>query len=395
MNRQMISRRTILLGGAALSASVAAPSIVRAQQAPISVGFVTGQTGPGASIGIPYSRGIAAAMAYRDTIEGHKIKLVQLDDGGDPSASTRNARKLVEEDKVDLLIGTSGLPGSVAMAAVAGEQKVPFVSISPLPPNVGKGEGGFWAISIPQPPPLMVAAVVGQMQKAGIKSLGYIGFSDAWGDIVFSALSKTAQPIGIKILTDERYARPDTSVTAQTLKIIATQPDAVMTGGSGTPGALPFLALRERGFRGPIYGTHALINPDFIRVGGAAVEGVLAPTGPVIVAEQLPDSNPVKKVGLEFRAAHLKANNVASTDAFSAYSFDGWLVFAAAAKRALATAQPGTAAFRSALRDELYRTKELVGSHGVYNYTQNDNSGVDERARVIVTLEKGQWKLLA
>ena len=184
-------------------------------------------------------------------------------------------------------------------------------------------------------------------------------------------------------------------MTAQTLKIIAAQPDAVMTGGSGTPGALPFLALRERGFRGPIYGTHALINPDFIRVGGAAVEGVLAPTGPVIVAEQLPDSNPVKKVGLEFRAAHLKANNVASTDAFSAYSFDGWLVFAAAAKRALASTPPGTAAFRSALRDELYRTKDVVGSHGVYNYTQNDNSGVDERARVIVTLEKGQWKLLA
>jgi len=301
---------------------------------------------------------------------------------------------LVEEEKVDLLIGTSGLPGSVAMAAVAGEQKVPFVSISPLPPTVGKGDGGFWAISIPQPPPLMVAAVVGQMQKAGIKSLGYIGFSDAWGDIVYSALTKTAQPIGIKILTDERYARPDTSVTAQTLKIIATQPDAVMTGGSGTPGALPFLALRERGFRGPIYGTHALINPDFIRVGGAAVEGVLAPTGPIIVAEQLPDSNPVKKVGLEFRAAHQKANNVASTDAFSAYSFDGWLVFAAAAKRALGSAQPGSAAFRTALRDELYKTKELVGTHGVYNYTQNDNSGVDERARVIVTLEKGQWKLL-
>jgi branched-chain amino acid transport system substrate-binding protein len=167
-----------------------------------------------------------------------------------------------------------------------------------------------------------------------------------------------------------------------------------MTGGSGTPGALPFLALRERGFRGPIYGTHALINPDFIRVGGAAVEGVLAPTGPIIVAEQLPDSNPVKKVGLEFRAAHQKANNVASTDAFSAYSFDGWLVFAAAAKRALGSGQPGSAAFRTALRDELYRTKELVGTHGVYNYTESDNSGVDERARVIVTLEKGQWKLL-
>lgn len=395
MSRQMISRRNVLLGGAALSSFVAAPAILQAQAAPITVGFVTGQTGPGASVGIPYSRGIAAAIGYLDTIEGHKIKLIQMDDANDPSASTRNTRKLVEEDKVDVLIGTAGVPGSVAMAAVAAEQKVPFIGISPLPPTAGRGDDGFWAISIPQPPPLMVAAVVEQMQKAGIKSLGYIGFSDAWGDLVFGALSKTALPAGIKILTDERYARPDTSVTAQTLKIMAAQPDAVMTGGSGTPGALPFLALRERGYRAPIYGTHALINPDFIRVGGAAVEGVLAPTGPVIVAEQLPDSNPVKKVGLEFRAAYLKANNAPTTDAFSAYSFDGWLVFADAARRALAAAPPGTPAFRAALRDALYSTREFVGTHGVYTYGPGNNSGVDERARVIVTLEKGQWKLLS
>ena len=394
MSRHMISRRHVLLGGAALSGLVAAPAIVRAQAAEIAVGFVTGQTGPGASIGIPYSRGIAAGMSYLDNVAGHKIRLIQIDDGGDPSASTRNARKLVEEEKVDVLIGTSGVPGTVAMAAVATEQKVPLIAISPLAPTVGRGDGGYWDISVPQPPPLMVAAVVEQMQKAGIKSLGYIGFSDAWGDLVYSALSKAAAPAGIKILTDERYARPDTSVTAQTLKILAAQPNAVMTGGSGTPGALPFLALRERGFRGPIYGTHALINPDFVRVGGAAVEGVLAPTGPVIVAEQLPDSNPLKKMGLEFRAAHLKANNVPSTDAFSAYSFDAWLIFADAAKRALASTPPGTPAFRAALRDELYRTKDLVGTHGVYTFNPDGNSGVDERARVIVTLEKGQWKLL-
>ena len=394
MSRHMISRRNVLLGGAALSGFVAAPAIVRAQAAEISVGFVTGQTGPGASIGIPYSRGIAAGMSYLDNVAGHKIRLIQIDDGGDPSASTRNARKLVEEEKVDVLIGTSGVPGTVAMAAVATEQKVPLIAISPLAPTVGRGDGGYWDISVPQPPPLMVAAVVEQMQKAGIKSLGYIGFSDAWGDLVYSALSRAAEPAGIKILTDERYARPDTSVTAQTLKILAAQPNAVMTGGSGTPGALPFLSLRERGFRGPIYGTHALINPDFVRVGGAAVEGVLAPTGPVIVAEQLPDSNPLKKMGLEFRAAHLKANNVPSTDAFSAYSFDAWLIFADAAKRALASTPPGTPAFRAALRDELYRTKDLVGTHGVYTFNPDGNSGVDERARVIVTLEKGQWKLL-
>jgi branched-chain amino acid transport system substrate-binding protein len=241
----------------------------------------------------------------------------------------------------------------------------------------------------------MVSAVVQAMRAANVRSIGYIGFSDAWGDVVKQALDATVGAANIRILTDERYARADTSVTAQILKIITARPDAVMTGGSGTPGALPFLALRERGFRGPIYGTHALINPDFIRVGGAAVEGVLCPTGPVIVAEQLPDTSPVKRIGLEFRNVFQRVNNAPTTDAFSAYSFDAWLVFADAAKRALTSAQPGTPQFREALRAALFSTREVIGTHGVYSYTAESNSGVDERARVMVRLERGQWKLQA
>ncbi len=168
-----------------------------------------------------------------------------------------------------------------------------------------------------------------------------------------------------------------------------------MNGGSGTPGALPLLALSERGFRGPRYGSHALINADFVRVGGAAAEGVIAPTGPVIVAEQLPDSNPTKKVSLAFREAFQKVHNAPTTDAFSAYSFDGWLVVADAAKRVLAqNLKPGTPEFRKAMRDAIATTKEVVGTHGVYNFKPGELYGVDERARVLVTLEKGQWKLI-
>ena len=180
----------------------------------------------------------------------------------------------------------------------------------------------------------------------------------------------------------------------QTLKIIAARPDAVITGGSGTPGALPYLALAERGYKGGLYGTHALINPDFVRVGGQAVEGVIAPTGPVIVAEQLPDSNPIKKVSLEFRQAHEKANNAPTTDAFSAYSFDAWLVLLDSARRALAKAQPGTDAFHDAFKDAMLATKEIVGTHGVYNFKPGDFYGVDERSRVLVQLKNGKWQLI-
>jgi branched-chain amino acid transport system substrate-binding protein len=289
-------------------------------------------------------------------------------------------------------VSSLGIPYAKGIAAVARETKTPLISIANanLP-----GEPGAWMVTLPQPAPLMVSAVIERMKKSGVKTVGYIGFSDAWGDLVYDALKASAEPAGIKVVSNERYARADSSVTGQVLKIVALRPDAVITGTSGTPGALPYLALADRGYKGQIYGMHALINPDFVRVGGASVQGLLAPTGPVVVAEQLPQDNPIRKVSMDFRAAYEKANGAVPTDAFSAYSFDAWLIFLDGAKRALATkAEPGTPAFRVALRDAIVTTKELVGTHSVYNFKPDDRYGSDERSRVVVKLDKGQWKLV-
>ena len=307
------------LVGAVAAASVLA---LPAAAADITVGLVTSMTGPGASIGIPYAKGTAAGVVYRDDVNGIKVKVLQLDDASDPSTGTRDARKLIEEDKIDVLMGAGNTPITLAIAAVSRELKVPLLA---LVPTGEQGDAGAWMVSIPQPPPLMVAAVVNRMKATGVKTVGYIGFNDAWGDLVYGALKKTAEPAGIQIVANERYARADTSVTAQALRIVAAAPDVVMMGGSGTPGALPFIALAERGYKGQIYGTHALINPDFVRVGGAAVEGVICPTGPVVVAEQLPESNPTRKIALEYQAAYQKANNEPARGGFGPYAFDGWL----------------------------------------------------------------------
>jgi len=382
----------MILRLAAIVAALAALSVSTSFGADITVGFVTSLSGPGASIGIPYEKGILASHAYAEKIGDHKIKLIRLDDASDPSAATRNARKLVEEEKVDVLMGTSGVPGTIAMMVVAVETKTPMISLTPT--TQPQNPNGQWLISIPQPPPLMVAAVVERMKKDNVKKAAYIGFSDSWGDLVYDALMKNVSGTSIEVVTNERYARADTSVAGQTLKIVAAHPDAVITGGSGTPGALPYLALADRGFKGGLYGTHALINPDFVRVGGRAVEGVIAPTGPVIVAEQLPDSNPTKKVSLAYREVYQKVNNTPTTDAFSAYSFDAWLVFLDAAKRALAKTEAGTPQFREAFRDAMLSVKEIVGTHGVYNFNAGSSFGVDERARVLVQLQKGAWTLM-
>ncbi len=250
-------------------------------------------------------------------------------------------------------------------------------------------------ISIPQPPTLMVSVVVDYMKAVGVKTVGYIGYNDGWGDLVYGGLEKSAAPDGIKILTNERYARADTSVTAQALHIVSAAPDAVMTGGSGTPGALPFIALRERGYTKEIYGTPAIINPDFVRVGGPAVEGVIASTGPVVVADQLPDTYPTKKISLEYQAAYQKANNEPARGAFGPYAFDGWLVLLDSAKRALRPApSPARRNFAPRCAMRMVTAKDVVGTHGIYNFQPGDSFGVDKRALVLVKLVDGKWKLM-
>jgi len=376
------------LAHSTLATALAAGFAMTALAADLKVGLSVSLSGPNSSLGVPYAKGMQAALAYKPEVNGRKIQLIVLDDGSDPTTAGRNARKLVEEEKVDVLMGTSGVPAAIAMAQVGRDAKVPMIGLTPI--QLDPAENG-WVFTVAQPTQLMIDAVVERMKKDGIKTVGYIGFSDAWGDLVYNALMKAAPAAGIKVLGNERYARADASVTGQVLKLVAMRPDAVMTGGAGTPGALPFLALAERGFKGPVYGQHGLINPDFVRVVGASGQGALMPTGPVIVAEQLPANYPTKKIAMDFRAAFQKVNNAPTSDAYSAYSFDGWLVFADAAARA--KGEPGTPEFRLSLRDAIASTKEVVGTHGVYNFKPGNLYGVDERARVIVKLENGQWKL--
>jgi len=373
---------------AAVAVAMGASLSTVALAADLKVGLSVSLSGPNSSLGVPYVKGMQAAAAYKSEVNGRKIQFIVLDDGSDPTTAGRNARKLVEEEKVDVLMGTSGVPAAIAMTQVARDAKVPMIGLTPIQLDPTENP---WVVTVAQPTQLMIDAVVERMKKDGVKTVGYIGFSDAWGDLVYNALMKAAPDAGIKVLGNERYARADSSVTGQILKLLAMRPDAVMTGGAGTPGALPFLALNERGFKGGMYGQHGLINPDFVRVVGAAGQDALMPTGPVIVAEQLPNDHPTKKISVAFRTVFQKVHNAPTSDAFSAYSFDGWLVFLDAAARA--KGEPGTPEFRLALRDAIFSTKELVGTHGVYNFKHGQLYGVDERARVIVKLDKGQWKL--
>lgn len=375
----------------ALAASVAALGL-SAGSAPaaaqeIKIGVNASTTGPGASLGIPYRN---VYQHLPGEIAGQKMKFVILDDASDPSTTVKNLRKLVDEEKVDIILGPTFTPGCLAASDVAVESKVAMVCLAPVvvPPNKLP-----WVFSVPQSVPVMIEGLMQHMKANNGKTIGYIGYADGWGDLVLRALEATAGPAGIKIVASERYNRPDTSVNAQVLKLMAAKPDAILVGGSGTPATTPHIALKERGFTGTIYHTHGVIGADFIRVGAKNVEGTIAPTGPLMVAEQLPDSNPIKKVALDF-FAKLSPAYPQVRNAFSGYSYDAFLLVQAAVKPAMAKAKPGTPEFRQALRDALEGVKEVVGTHAVYNMTTTDHNGVDGRARVLVRVEGGEWKLL-
>ncbi|MBS0534347.1 MAG: ABC transporter substrate-binding protein [Proteobacteria bacterium] len=380
--------RKLVFGASALAGLLLAGTAVQAQE--ITVGFVTSLSGPASSIGINYEKGMNAAYAYKADVGGVKIKLIKLDDGSDPSQATKNARKLVEQDKVDVMIGTSSAPGTNAMLTVANELKVPFIAVSPVSVPLPK-EGHPWGISMVQTPPLMVKVIADRMKREGIKSVGYIGFSDSWGDLVYNGAKAAEQNGGPAVLTNERYARTDTSVTAQALKVVAAKPEGFLDGGSATQAALPLLELRKLGFKGPFFGTPSLLNRDFVRIGGKAAEGTQVSAGPVVVTSQLPNDHFSKKIGTAFHETFQKVNGGEADDGFSGYAFDGWVVFLEAAKTAMTKAKPGTPDFREALMEAIYSSKDVAGVHAVYNFTPKSYYGVDERSLVVVKLVDGKW----
>ncbi len=380
--------RTIKLAlGAALLAA-ATPSA----HADMKIGVTLSLTGPAASLGIPVRNALALLP---NEIAGEKIHWIILDDATDPTTAAKNARRLVSEERVDLLVGSNTTPNTLAVMEVAAESLTPAIPIAGASMLVTPMDAKRrWMFKVPQNESLMAQAIFEHMSRNNVKTAAYIGFNDPYGESWWKEARAAADAVGIKLVGSERYGKTDTSVTGQVLKILAGNPDAVLIGAAGTPGALPHITLVQRGYKGKIYQTHGVANPDFLRVGGKDLEGGFVPTGPVQVLSQLPDSNPVKKVGQEFVATYEAKYGAGSANGFGAYSWDLGLWLKQAIPVALKSAQPGTKEFRAALRDALEGLKNVVGAHGVYNLSSTDHNGLDRRGRVMVKIEGGTWKLV-
>ena len=359
--------------------------------ADINVGVTLSATGPAASLGIPEKNTIALLP---QTIGGQKVHYIVLDDGSDTTKAVSNTRKLITEDKVDIILGSTVTPNSLAMIDVVSEAQVPMISMAASAKIVDPVDAKRrWVFKTPQNDIQMSLAIASHMRDHGVKTVGYIGFADAYGEGWYNEFSKAAALKGITVVANERFARNDSSVTAQVLKLQAARPDAILIGGSGTPAALPQITLKERGYAGLIYQTHGVANADFLRVGGKNVEGTYLPAGPVLVARQLPVGNAVRTSAIEYVTKYEAAYGKDSVSTFGGHAWDAGQLMAAAVPVALKKAQPGTPEFRAALRDALENTKNVAGAHGIFNMSPTDHLGLDQRARVMVRIENGAWKV--
>jgi len=359
--------------------------------AQIRIGLMVSATGPTSAIGIPQKN---TGDILPKKIGDATVEYISLEDGGDATRAVQNIKKLVQENNVDALIGPSTTPNAFAILDVVAEAKVPMMATvgtsAVVEPIDAKKR---WVFKTTQNDDLIAAALLKHMAKNGVKTIGFIGFNDPYGDNWLKVFSALGEKAGVKVVAAERFNRTDQSVTGQTLKLIAAKPDAMLIAAVGGPAVLPQATLRDQGFKGTIYQTHAVATDDFIKLGKDKVEGTILAAGPMLVIDEIPDSNPTKKVAQNYIAQYQKQfGSVPAT--FGANTWDAGLLLERAIPSALKVAKPGTEAFRSALRDALEAEREVVGCQGVFNMSATNHNGMDERARVLVTVKDGRFRLV-
>jgi len=369
----------------AATAFVLSAQSATAQNSEVTIGISISTTGPAAALGVPERN---ALEFVPKEIAGVPLKVIVLDDGGDPTNATTNARRFVTESKADIIMGSATTPSTIAVSNVANEAGIPHLGLAPFPVTPERAK---WSVVLPQPVPIMGKVLYEHMKAHNIKTVGYIGYSDSYGDLWFNDFKKQAEPMGLVLVDEERFARPDTSVAGQVLKLVAANPDAILVGASGTAAALPQTSLRERGYKGLIYQTHGAASMDFIRIAGAAAEGVIMASGPVMNPEGQPDSALTKKPGLALNSAYEAKYGPNSRSQFAGHAYDAFEVLKRVIPAALKSAKPGTAEFREAIRQAFMSEHEIAASQGVYNWTEKDRSGLDDRSRIILTVKDGKY----
>ncbi|AMS45492.1 ABC transporter substrate-binding protein [Aminobacter aminovorans] len=372
-----------------LAATISACPIVA--HADIKVGVTISASGPAASLGIPERNAIALAPKE---MNGEPVSYIVLDDASDPTIARRNIERLVTQDGVDIVIGSSTSPASLAMVEVAGQTKTPMISLGAsraiiFPMNENKK----WAFKTPFNDATQAGATVKDMLARGYKTVATFAFNDAYGEGWVQEFKPLAEAAGLKFVAEEKFNPKDTSVTAQALKVVAARPDAVLIVASGTPGALPQIALTQRGYQGQVYQTTGVVNGEFLKIGGKAVEGLLIAGNPISVASELPQEHPAQAEAAKFAKAYNERHGGGSVSAFAGYAQDALLLLEGALPKAMESARPGTPEFRAALRDAIEKSDGVQTTSGPVTMSPEDHNGYTSDAPIMIRVKNGAFSI--
>ena len=359
--------------------------------AQVKIGITLPISGPAATLGIGSRNALSLAPIKVGDVD---VQFIVLDDATDTTRTVINARKFVDEEHVDAIIGSATAQQCLAELEVIAAAKTPAICNSATKSVTDPvDDKRRWIFKTAANDAIMAGPLFKHMLSHGVKTVGFIGFDDAYGEGWLKELNQRAPGENLKIVDVERYARRDVDVTGQVLKLVSANPDAVLVVGSGSPATLPVLALSQRGYKGRVYLSSGVASMDFLRIGGRALNGAVAGVGPNLVWEQLPDSNPTKAITAKFMPAYEDKFGKENRSNFAPQAYDAWIIIQNALPAAMAKAKPGTEAFRVALRDAIEATHELDANSGVFNFSPTDHAGLDERAAVVVRIDNGKWIL--
>jgi branched-chain amino acid transport system substrate-binding protein len=370
----------------AVSILIPSPVLSGTDTPTYKIGGLFSITGPASFLGDPEKKSMELAVEQINKaggIDGHMLEAIIYDDEGDPSKAVNAASKLIESDKVIAIVGPSLTPTTLAVMPMVQKAQIPFIScaagnkiVAPVDP---------WVFKTAQSDILAVAAIYSHLKAQNFKKIGILTVADSFGESGKEQLLNQAAQFGLTIAKSETFGGKDTDMTAQITKIRQENPDAIVCWGTNPGPAVVAKNIQQLGVTIPLYQSYGVASPKFIELAGSAAEGIILPTGKILVTGLLADTDPQKKTLVDYTNAY-DAKFKSPVSGFGGYAYDGIQI--------LAKALAGTNGDKEKVRHNIEDLKGHVGISGIFNFSPTEHNGLGSDAFVMVRIKNGKWELV-
>ncbi|MEW6183901.1 MAG: ABC transporter substrate-binding protein [Bacillota bacterium] len=354
------------------------------------IGAVVDISGPGSSLGEPENntlKMLVDELNAKGGIDGHPVDLTILDNKSNETEAVMDAKKLIEQD-VLVIMGCSQSGPSLAMIDTIDKSEVPMVSMAASAKIVTNDDGTqrHWVFKTAQSDIVVANKIAKYLVANGLTDIAFLSMNNAFGDSGLVNFEKAAADNGINILIKQKFEATDNDMTAQLTKVKASKAKVTVVWAIPPSASIVTKNFRSLGINMPLIHTHGIGNQTFIDLAGTTADGVVAPMGKLVVAEQLPDTDPQKQVLLDYLSDYqAKYNKRPST--FGGHGYDAFQLTV----QAIEKAGPD----RAKIREALEQITGYPGISGVFKLSAEDHNGLGEDSLVMVTIKDGKWTYLS